>query len=413
MSGNPPERPTTDDPAAWRAYWQAQGMPWRTEPEICAERQTYLGERRAVPPDIDRGIYPFKDITLTRADVEWLLATHESGGIRGPVDWTAPKQRNREGLDLCGVDLRGVDLQHLPLARVRCNLSNAELPDHGSDDDSQLVTMAVAHLEGANLSYAHMENMLLRAAHLDGATLRRAVLDGTTLYSAWLVGANFARASLAGVNLRRAVMDETTNFYGASFCSREYGGVALRDAHWNGADCTVVDWDQLKQLGDERRLVGRRSVNDFQKVVRAYRQLAVVLRAQGLNEHSDRFAYRAQVMQRRLLLRQGHLLRWLGSWLLDALAGYGYRPMRSVASYVVVIGLFAAVYFLLGGAHAQPVSWNEAIVISMTAFHGRGFFATAFQPADPQAALAAVEALVGLLIEITFIATFTQRFFAR
>jgi hypothetical protein len=27
-----PQRPTTDDRAAWQAYWQAQGMPWRTEP---------------------------------------------------------------------------------------------------------------------------------------------------------------------------------------------------------------------------------------------------------------------------------------------------------------------------------------------------------------------------------------------
>jgi len=39
------------------------------------------------------------------------------------------------------------------------------------------------------------------------------------------------------------------------------------------------------------------------------------------------------------------------------------------------------------------------------------FFATAFKPGDPQAGLAALEAVFGLLIEISFIATFTQRFF--
>jgi hypothetical protein len=32
---------------------------------------------------------------------------------------------------------------------------------------------------------------------------------------------------------------------------------------------------------------------------------------------------------------------------------------------------------------------------------------------DPIAIVAAAEAIIGLLIEITFIATFTQRFFAR
>src|SRR5260221_8252627 len=72
-----PQRPTIDDRDAWKAYWQAQGMLWRTEPEIEEERQAYLTERRVVEPDIERGTYPFRDenggIKLTRADVEWLL----------------------------------------------------------------------------------------------------------------------------------------------------------------------------------------------------------------------------------------------------------------------------------------------------------------------------------------------------
>jgi hypothetical protein len=50
-------------------------------------------------------------------------------------------------------------------------------------------------------------------------------------------------------------------------------------------------------------------------------------------------------------------------------------------------------------------------VVRLTAFHGRRFFATTFQPGDPLAALAAIEGVTGLLIEISFIATFTQRFF--
>ena len=103
----------------------------------------------------------------------------------------------------------------------------------------------------------------------------------------------------------------------------------------------------------------------------------------------------------------------LGSWFLDLISGYGYRPMRSFIVYVLVILAFAAVYLTLGSSNGNPLSWNEAIVISMTAFHGRGFFSTAFLPGDPQAAVAAGEALIGLFIEITFIATFTQRFFAR
>ncbi len=67
-----PHRPTTsDDRGAWEAYWQACGMPWRTEAEISPERQALLAQCRALPPDIAQGIYPFKGVTLSRADVEW------------------------------------------------------------------------------------------------------------------------------------------------------------------------------------------------------------------------------------------------------------------------------------------------------------------------------------------------------
>src|SRR3989442_9373931 len=73
---------------------------WRTEPGIDTERQKFLADCLAITPDIQQGIYPFKDIKLTRADIEWLLITHEGG--RGPVDWNDVQQRSRIGLDLRG-----------------------------------------------------------------------------------------------------------------------------------------------------------------------------------------------------------------------------------------------------------------------------------------------------------------------
>ncbi|HKD75204.1 MAG TPA: hypothetical protein VKB76_06900, partial [Ktedonobacterales bacterium] len=77
-------RPTGDDRETWKAYWQRHGQSWRTEPEIALERQAYLAERRAITPDLQQGIYPFGGIRLTRADIEWLLATHDDG--KGPID---------------------------------------------------------------------------------------------------------------------------------------------------------------------------------------------------------------------------------------------------------------------------------------------------------------------------------------
>ena len=66
---------------------------WRTEPEIDGERQAFLRERLTIVPDIQQSIYPFKDVPLTRADIEWLLVTHEQG--RGPVEWSDTTQHER------------------------------------------------------------------------------------------------------------------------------------------------------------------------------------------------------------------------------------------------------------------------------------------------------------------------------
>src|SRR5947209_17049343 len=101
-------RPTSSQKGVWAGYWQKVGQPWRTEPEVDADRQAYLTHRLAIRPDLEEGVYPFRDVKLDRADVEWLLANHEDG--RGPVDWRDPRQRDRLGIDLRGADLRGANL---------------------------------------------------------------------------------------------------------------------------------------------------------------------------------------------------------------------------------------------------------------------------------------------------------------
>src|SRR3989440_12986486 len=86
---------------------------WRTEPEIDSERQRFLAERLVIVPDIQRGIYPFKDVKLTRADIEWLLISQQGGC--GPVDWNDVQQRGGIGLDLRGADLRRGVLRNFSL----------------------------------------------------------------------------------------------------------------------------------------------------------------------------------------------------------------------------------------------------------------------------------------------------------
>jgi len=149
--------PDSDDREAWVKYWKSKNQPWRIEPIISKERQEYLAERRKIEPDDEQGIYPFKGIApnLSRADIEWLLATHENG--RGPVDWKDESQRKRYGLDLRGADLRDLDLRELPLARMLAGQSQRRKGERYEAVTIYFheIDICAVHLEGANLSQAH------------------------------------------------------------------------------------------------------------------------------------------------------------------------------------------------------------------------------------------------------------------
>ncbi len=517
-ANNAPSTPTStllltpaEERDRWVTHWRSQGQPWRSEPELDAARQTELADRRIVAAEVAQGSFPFAgdELALTRADVEWLLATHEDG--RGPIDWADPAQRARVGLDLRGARLSGVDLRGLPLAGLI-----GGLPEHEWRNASpRQIEAAATHLERADLSDAHLEGALLEGAHLERARLRGAFLDGAILsfarlegaylrearlesaallgaglegvilHNARLAGANLSNVRLAGAELygahlegarlgeaalggrsfahddlerlRRwlpeltgalsgadlggAFFDNATALDGADLGDEASGCASLADVRWGGVNLAVVDWGPVKMLGDEREAWSQLDrggrpkdaetrVADFRDAVRANRQVVVALRDQGLNEEADRFAYRAQRLQREVLRRQAlqgegrpahaslarraqRFSAYLFSGSLDLLAGYGYKPGRSLVAYLLFILAFAGMYLRLGGTVHPALSPLAALIFSITSFHGRGFFPGGVALDNPLTVVAAAEAIVGLVIEISFIATFTQRFFGK
>ena len=533
LQGSSPEA-VSATPALNSAKGQAHPEPWHTEPEVEPARQEQLARCLATTPDITRGIYPFKGMKLSRADVEWLLAAHENG--RGPT--ARSDEQNRQGLDLRGADLRYADLHALPLARLhgsltrkewdeateeqraaaavlltgadlseahleeaeligarldkvalheahldkadlarahlqraflaRAHLKEADLSEahleqadlsevylqgatlrgthleqaylngaHGEKTDLSRarldkVYLSEAHLEQANLSEAHLEEGYLSGAylqeanlseaHLEGAYLNEAYLKNTSLYKAHLERTFLYKAHLEGARLSGTPIEEA-QLKKAVESGEQHIGPSLADAQWGNVNLAVVQWSQMDMLGDEyearqttrhgKRKSSVTRLEEYEAAVRANRQLAVALRAQGLDEEAARFAYRAQLLQRIVLRRQGKFLSYLFSLLLDLLAGYGYRPGRSVIAYLVVIFAFMGLYLLNAHGAAMHLSWDEALVLSVSSFHGRGFFLQNAALGDPFVRLAAAEAVLGLLIEVSFIATFTQRFFGR
>ncbi len=165
---------------------------WRTELEINPVRQEELKQcMKNNVLDVEKGIYSFKGMRLNRADVEWLLATHDAG--QGPVDWANEQDKNRTGLDVRGADLRQVDLQRLPLTKLCGGLAFIE---------SRIVTeeqrkMAAVQLEGANLREAQLEGANLNLAQLEGADLAADI----TLSDDRLIGPRLADVQWGNINL--------------------------------------------------------------------------------------------------------------------------------------------------------------------------------------------------------------------
>ncbi len=241
--------------------------PWRKETEIDVERQATLARWLAKVPDVKKECYPFLGEKLSRADIEWLLVTHENG--KGPVDWDDRQQRQRKGLDLRGADLRQVDLCDLPLACFSGGLTREEW----QRTTLQQRDRAGVHLEGADLSRAHLEGAILEGAHLYGATLRGTLLQGANLFRAdlrstylrevhleraslrgtRLEGAYLPNAHLQGADLRNAFFDGASNLEGITLNDEKDGTAIMADVSWGNANLALVDWSRIARLGDEKQ----------------------------------------------------------------------------------------------------------------------------------------------------------------
>src|SRR5439155_12820512 len=225
-------------PALNSATGQAHLAPWRTEPEIGQERQELLRRCLATTPDITRGIYPFKGVKLSRADVEWLLAAQENErGLTAPSN----EQQNRQGLDLRGADLRYVDLHALPLARLRGSLTRQEWDDATAEQRAAAAVL----LTGADLSEVHLEEAELIGTDLEKVSLHEAHLEKAHLARAHLQRAFLARAHLQEADLSEARLEK------ADLSEVRLQGAILRWAHLeqaylNGAHLEKADLSEAR-----------------------------------------------------------------------------------------------------------------------------------------------------------------------
>jgi uncharacterized protein YjbI with pentapeptide repeats len=347
--------------------------------DVTTERQAQLKDcadtQRAwlEQPLAMRGNSTFKDMKLSGADVFWLSSY--ALAIRTAQD------ELRAVTSISDDDLANAQ-RRLRAPQIRFSVKLAE----------DIVSL---HVEGADLRDAYLKGAVLRDAHLEGATLFRTVLEEADLFLAHLEGANFNRAILKGAFLVSASCDQNTRLNYATLT-----GASFNQILFDNTNLTVVDWGRVPILGDETiartSIYSRRSygppatadditrLRNYRAAVRANRHLAVSLRAQGMNDDADRYAHRAQVLQRQVLVRQTletpaedyrsslvwfvasvdyrvrSLFTYVVSNVLDLISGYGYAPERSLATYFATIAIFAGLYYVdqrlapLGCCGIQP-----------------------------------------------------------
>jgi uncharacterized protein YjbI with pentapeptide repeats len=334
------KQPAPDGYESWNTFWTAQGMPWRTEPDSDEERQQYLAERRAITADSEQGIYAFRDerggIALTRADVEWLVATHEAGEPLPPSRRPGKNYWKPFGPDLRGAALDGVNLTGIPLTFARLNLASlrganldgAQLAAARLDGaDGTGATLRDAHLDGAAFHDSRLADADLSGAHLVradlmGADLRRATLRGANLTSAYVGDTQLAQADLTGARLTGAVVaggnldgirldpDTAADLLGAIVASLLDD---LPSVDWAALPLTHIEWSRLFRQAEDsishweetvppERLEAQ-LVEIHRVLARNYQRLAAVWSEHGLAECAAYLVCRADVLRQEVVRR--------------------------------------------------------------------------------------------------------------
>jgi uncharacterized protein YjbI with pentapeptide repeats len=310
-------------------------------------------------------------------------------------------------------DLGGATLNEANLSYA--TLSGADLSGATLDQANlQRATVSGADLRGATLSGADLRDATLSGSDLQGATLTAADLSGAKLSDA-----NLSGAELSGADLTRTQCNAATTLDGITLKEPPI----LLGTRWNGAPLDGVDWNQLQpaRLGDEAAIKSAKTrqerVEAYRDAARAYHGLVVVLEEQGLTIQARRFRRRQRTIDR--LAFRASPRTWgvyLFYSLLNLVSGQGEEPQRIFVAYALVVGMFTGLYWAASNwftTSTKPLQWYEALVLSLSSFHGRGFFPSQIGLGDPLAIIASFEAVIGLFIELILIATFSNRFLSK
>jgi uncharacterized protein YjbI with pentapeptide repeats len=235
-----------------------------------------------------------------------------------------------------GLDLRGAHLASGSLAGSL--LWRADLRD--------------AILDGATLADADLGKSLLNGARLRQANLQRAIISGAILEAADLTSADLRSATAHGVDFTTA---------------HSVARIRLANADLDGADLSRA---QLELIDD----------TDPEEARQAYLALRRAFTRAGRFDDGSWVYLKERAQERRLkapsrAVTKGKAVRavvpWLVDWSEHLTCGYGERPLRTVATALVVILAFAVAFILTGSVAVVSggiVGPTDVLEFSLAAF---------------------------------------------
>ena len=344
-----------------------------------ALRQIGAGERALDPAESFAGAVlcgavlanaTLRGVDLSGADLAKADLTNAScAGIRlceGRLEQTV----------LCRADLTGADLRDVRAGQAQFT---ASLLEDARLDRAKLrfANLDEAVLDGASLVEADLWGASMRDVALDRACLKGARLDeaearGGTFLEADLSGASLRRADFSGASLRGATLRDTV-VDGASFERADLAHAIL--PYVDMTSCNLVHarlagaWLERTRMraGQLGGAVGEEVERDYRGAYDAYTALELNFRSLGRGD-DESWAYR----RRRRMGKLGHRATFIETWrtgrwtradvrlrvrhgglyLVDAfiewLSDYGESLGRVLRAFVVVLLLFALLYWATG-----------------------------------------------------------------
>jgi hypothetical protein len=260
---------------------------------------------------------------------------------------------------------------------VREELSDLNLVNSNAKEGYRLVNSDLYH---ANLERAHLFKL-----DFSGSSLMKANLSHANLHYA-----NFENCNLLGVNLK---------------------GAKIEHVHWGKSITQEVQAKQAKNKEDRLDL--------YEQAEEIYRNLRQTAEHQGLFEIAGHFFQKEMTMRRKQF--KAYSSKRIISKVVDLFCGYGESPARVILFSIMLILIFATLYFFSGLSFSgDSLAFNpneslwqnikyyfSALYFSVVTFTTLGYGDLA--PIGIARAFAALEAFMGSFTLALFVVVFVKK----